>query len=77
MRKRDLIEDRQGPIPDLDKIGARAIFDLGGGYDFGEHFRLFLSVDNLFDKVYVAARRPYGARPGKPRTITGGLEITF
>ena len=70
-------EAGQGPIPDLEKIGARAIFDLGGGYDFGEHFRLFLSVDNLFDKVYVAARRPYGARPGKPRTITGGLEITF
>ncbi len=70
-------EAGQGPIPELEKIGARAIFDLGGGYDFGDHFRLFLSVDNLFDKVYVAARRPYGARPGKPRTITGGLEITF
>jgi Fe(3+) dicitrate transport protein len=67
----------QGPIPDLEKIGARTIFDLGAGYDFGQKFRLFLSVDNLFDKVYIAARRPYGARPGKPRTITGGLEVTF
>ena len=67
----------QGPIPDLEKIGARVIFDLGGGYDFGQYFRLFLTVDNLFNQVYVAARRPYGARPGKPRTLTGGLEITF
>ena len=70
-------EAGQGPIPELEKIGARAVFDLGGGYDIGEHIRLFLSIDNLFNKVYVAARRPYSVRPGKPRTLTSGLEITF
>ena len=32
-------------------------------------------VDNLLDEVYVAARRPSGARPGLPRTIYVGVQV--
>lgn len=70
-------EAGQGPIPQLEKIGARAVFDLVVNYQFNENVRLFGEVQNLFDEVYVAARRPYGARPGKPQSLIGGLQLTF
>ena len=39
--------------------------------------RLFLNVDNLFDKVIVASEHEYGKRPNKPQTIMGGMKFDF
>ncbi|GJL94232.1 MAG: hypothetical protein DHS20C05_06370 [Hyphococcus sp.] len=65
----------QGTIPALERIDARTIVDLAVYYEIREGVRLRLKVENLFDENYVAARRPYGARPGKPREIFGGITI--
>ncbi|MEO1137084.1 MAG: TonB-dependent receptor [Pseudomonadota bacterium] len=65
----------QGAIPLLEEVDARTIVDLAAYYEIADGVRLRLRVENLFDDVYVAARRPYGARPGKPREIFGGLSI--
>lgn len=65
----------QGAIATLDSIDARAIVDLAAYYEIADGVRLRVKVENLFDEAYVAARRPYGARPGKPREIFGGLSI--
>ena len=34
-------------------------------------------VENLTDEVYNVSFDPAGARPGKPRTILGGVRFTF
>ncbi len=39
--------------------------------------RLYATAENLFDKKYPVARRPYGLRPGKPLTIVGGISFNF
>ena len=36
---------------------------------------LFLSVRNLANNEYIVARRPYGVRPGLPRTIMAGVRF--
>lgn len=53
------------------------IIDVAGEYEIFENTRLFGTVDNLFDSEYVAARRPAGARPGKPLTALAGLKFEF
>lgn len=65
----------QGAISLLEEVDARTIVDLAAYYEIADGVRLRLRVENLFDDVYIAARRPYGARPGKPREIFGGLSI--
>lgn len=65
----------QGVIPALELIDARTIVDLAAHYEIKEGVRLRLKVENLLDNEYVASRRPYGARPGKPREIFGGISI--
>ena len=67
----------QGAIPALENINGRAIVDWSIRYQLNSNIKLFATVENLLDKTYVAARRPYGARPGKPQTIIGGLELAF
>ncbi len=65
----------QGPIPALELIDSRAIIDLAAHYEIADGIKILLKVENLFDEDYVASRRPYGARPGKPREIFGGISI--
>jgi Fe(3+) dicitrate transport protein len=65
------------------RTGKAFIFDLHGGIKLpinmggiGEA-RLFLNVDNLFDKVIVASEHAYGKRPNKPLTVMTGVKIDF
>lgn len=67
----------QGSINNNDLIGGRTLVDLSGHYDLTERVALRVKVENLFDKAYVAARRPYGLRPGKPREIFVGATFDF
>ena len=53
------------------------IVDVAGEYEVMDSTRLFLNVDNLLDTEYVAARRPAGARPGKPMTALAGIKFKF
>ena len=39
--------------------------------------RLFLNVDNLFDKQYIASAHNYGVRPNKPQTFMAGISFDF
>ncbi|MFZ5608837.1 MAG: TonB-dependent receptor family protein [Pseudomonadota bacterium] len=70
-------EAGQGAIPALERVDARTVFDLAAGYDIARGVRLFFSIENLFDKTYAVARRPYGLRPGKPQSFIGGIGISF
>lgn len=66
-----------GPITANEKINGRAIVDINASYQMLDSVTLYGGVQNVFDKKYAVARRPFGLRPGKPLTISGGMKITF
>ncbi len=67
----------QGPIPAAQRVDARTLVDVALYYDIKDGIRLHLKADNLFDNIYLAGRRPYGIRPGKPREIFAGISLDF
>ncbi|HSD70398.1 MAG TPA: TonB-dependent receptor [Woeseiaceae bacterium] len=67
----------QGTIPANDLIESHVVWDLMGNWRMTEAFSSYIKVDNLFDEVYVAARRPAGLRPGLERTAYVGVTFGF
>lgn len=59
------------------KTDASLIIDLSASYDLGEYGRIYGKVDNLTDEAYIVSRRPYGARPSKPRQFVIGYKYQF
>ena len=49
------------------------VVDLAAHFEISGHWTLSGRVDNLADDVYVVSRRPFGARPGKPRSFQAML----
>ncbi len=70
-------EAGSGSIPFNEKIDGRLLVDLSAGYALNEKVKFHAKVENLFDEDYVAARRPAGLRPGKPRRAYAGVSLTF
>lgn len=66
-----------GPLVPALATDAHWTFDLALEERPLERLRLFVQVRNAFDEVYLAARRPYGARPGMPRTVLVGFDLDF
>jgi len=64
-------------IPEDERIEGHVVFDLSGSYTVASRYKVRLQIRNLTDEVYVASRRPYGLRPGLPRTALVGLSFTF
>lgn len=64
-----------GPIAAGTGTERRWVLDLSARYALSNEITLFGKVDNLLDEVYVAARRPSGARPGLPRTAYFGVQV--
>ena len=58
-----------------DETDSTLVFDATGEYNLNEHVGLFVSAENIFDREYIVARRPAGARPGLPLTILAGLKL--
>lgn len=67
----------QGAIDLIDKIEGRTIVDMSARYALTDRVSLRLKAENLLDKSYTAARRPYGLRPGKPREVFAGVTFDF
>jgi Fe(3+) dicitrate transport protein len=65
----------QGDAPDAELTDAQAVVDLAFGYQLFEGARLNLRVDNALDQRAIVSRRPFGARPGKPRSVLLSFEI--
>lgn len=70
-------EAGEGAIAAGEMIKGRAIFDINASYQLMENVTLYGGVQNIFDKKYAVARRPYGLRPGKPVSFSAGLKLTF
>lgn len=67
----------QGAIPAGEGTDSRVLFDLSADTTFFSRYRVFASLRNLTDETYVASRRPYGLRPGLPRTLLVGFSAKF
>ncbi|MDH4254913.1 MAG: TonB-dependent receptor [Gammaproteobacteria bacterium] len=63
----------QGPYVPSETVESHTVFDLVGRWHFTDSLSAYVKVDNLFDEVYVAARRPAGLRPGLDRTAYVGI----
>jgi Fe(3+) dicitrate transport protein len=70
-------EAGQGTAPVMERVDDHVVFDLSAYYQLNETIRIFATADNLFDKKYAVARRPYGLRPGKPFSVGGGFSLGF
>lgn len=66
-----------GPVSYGEGTDAHFVLDASAEYEILENTRLFATADNLLDREYVAARRPAGARPGKPLTVLAGVKYVF
>ncbi len=67
----------KGSIPANEKIDGHFVIDLVAYWDFSERGRLYLGIDNVADNAYMVSRRPFGARPGMPFQVMGGLKYTL
>lgn len=59
------------------KTESSVIVDVSASYDLGQYGRIYGKVDNLTDEAYIISRRPYGARPNKPRQFVIGYKYQF
>ena len=66
-----------GRVDTSERTDARIVLDASSGYSVSSQIRLFATVRNVTDEVYVVARRPAGLRPGLPRTLLLGIKTTF
>ena len=72
---RDIAGD--GAIDPATSTEAATVFDLAGHLFLGAWGEAYLTVQNVTDEAHVAARRPFGARPGAPRIFIVGYKMRF
>ena len=63
----------QGAFIDAESTDSRVVADVVAAWDITPKLSTYIKIDNLFNKTYIAARRPAGARPGMPRMAYLGL----
>ncbi|WP_133405512.1 TonB-dependent receptor family protein [Parashewanella tropica] len=56
---------------------ALTVADFSASYQLHENGSVYLKVDNVFGKQEIVSRRPYGARPSKPRQGFVGYQYQF
>lgn len=64
----------QGTIPAGERVPDRLVLDLAGHWQIVDAVKLYGRLDNATNNVYIASRRPFGIRPGKPLAFTVGLK---
>ncbi len=64
-----------GPLVDLRSTDATFTVGASADYTLTPSARLFASVQNLTNRVYVVSRHPAGVRPGAPRLLMLGLSV--
>ena len=70
-------EAGSGSIASGSGTDEHLVFDATAEYKIDNNNKLFLSLYNIADEEYVAARRPAGARPGAPLSVLAGIKVKF
>ncbi|MFN3940956.1 MAG: hypothetical protein ACK4IY_10230, partial [Chitinophagales bacterium] len=61
-------------IPESELIPAHTTIDFSASWNLNTYLSVCGNIANVTDKVYVAALRPAGYRPGLPRTFSLGIK---
>jgi Fe(3+) dicitrate transport protein len=64
----------QGALVESQSTDAFVVFDALAYAVLFEPVQFYLKAENLLDEEYVVARRPFGARPGRPRFVQLGVK---
>jgi Fe(3+) dicitrate transport protein len=67
----------QGRIAEADRVPARAVVDLAASWKPTQPGEIFFAIENLLNTPYLASRRPFGARPGRPFFVQLGYKHHF
>ena len=67
----------QGEYTPSESIGSHTVWDVVARWNWSDSLSTYFKVDNLFDEVYVASRRPAGLRPGLERTAYVGITLNL
>ncbi len=67
----------QGTLIPADVIQSRMVWDFVARWNWSDTLSTYFKVDNLFDEIYIASRRPSGVRPGLERTAYVGVTLNL
>lgn len=67
----------QGELDDAHATDAYTLFDASGNVKLAKWLQVYVNARNLTDRAYLVSRRPFGARPGAPRSVMAGVKIEF
>jgi len=70
-------EAGSGRLIDITSTNSLTLVDLNIKHSLKNDLELSMGIKNLLDKDAIVARRPYGARPTMPRSITFGVNYNF
>nr|BFD61973.1 TonB-dependent receptor [Bdellovibrio sp. HM001] len=62
---------------DRSEIPAYGVVDWTAKYQYNKQGNFYARVDNIFDNDYLVSLRPFGARPGKARSLLVGIKHVF
>lgn len=51
--------------------------DFSAWYQVNKQIKLYGKIDNITDEEVIVSRRPFGARPGKPKQVIVGVKYSF
>lgn len=58
-------------------VPSYGVIDTAFSYNYSAQGRAFIRVNNILDNTYLVGLRPFGLRPGAPRTVVAGFNQTF
>lgn len=67
----------QDAVNAVSGIASHVVWDALGSWSLSDSMSVYVKVDNVFDRRYVAAQRPSGYRPGLPRTAYVGFTLSL
>jgi hypothetical protein len=62
---------------DLSMLPITSHYCMAAWYQMSDGLRIYSKLDNLTDEANIVSRRPFGARPGKPRQFVLGAKYSF
>ncbi|HEY6879966.1 MAG TPA: TonB-dependent receptor, partial [Polyangiales bacterium] len=67
----------RGSLDDTIATDAQTLVDIAASAKIWGPLSLYANCFNLFDKQYIVARRPFGARPNAPRWVHVGIKASY
>ena len=66
-----------GAIAAADKVPSRGLVNVSAQYTIDRQQQVYMVMDNITDKTYIATRQHGGIQVGKPRGVQIGYRYTF